>query len=214
MMNSRLGLVTAFAGLALIGAAALTLAGCSTPKEKAQTEARASAKAFRSELGTMPDRIDSTIAKLVELTAGNNTNRAKSFSEFGTELFRMQSHATRLKEESERATSDSSTYFREWLRESMSTADPAKRKAAEDSLAMRRTDVDKALSYLRAGESDYRKLLVSLKDIQRRLTGDLSQKAIDAASPKVGDAIRGSVDVKNSIARLHEQIDSVLATGR
>lgn len=198
--------------LALSGAlltAGLAPMGCNNA-ERTRQDARASAQTFRQTLERLPNNIDATLRELAQLTAADNTRRADTFRNFSQEFSMMQDRAQQLSRQADLAETQTQTFFREYVRESMASRDPAAREAAVESLANRRDAVDNAQRLLSDGRRQYRDFAGTLRDIQNRLRTDLSPEAINRLSPQISAAIREGTDVRNYIDRLDEQIDAIL----
>lgn len=190
---------------------AAPFAGCASDAERAESAAADSVSAFRKNLDAMPSNIDKTMAALTEVASPSNTNKAESYRKFSSEFSWMQNRANEMGAQADRAVANSKNYFREWAREGMASRNNDERKRIEQAIADSRVDTDKALQYLTDGRRNYGEFANRLRDIQNRLRGDMSQPSIDALGPSIERARRDAMDVKNTIARLGEQIDATLS---
>jgi hypothetical protein len=206
--------VARIASAAIILGVALTAGmpiGCTTQQERDRKVARKSASEFRSDLDKMPGQIDRVISDLTSLTSTANTNRTATFNDYTRNLNALREQARSLGEQADAASIDATRYFRDWADSALKEKDPASREAALKGLDQRRQAVADATSYLERGKAETRRLINSLDEIRTKLSGNLSQGQIDSVSGLVESSIRDSVNVKEYVARLDEQIDAVLA---
>ncbi len=202
------------ASLALVpvAAAILTapLSGCTSQKDKARETMINQAETFRAKLQRMPAQIDDTTQKLIAATAGQNPHRADDFRSFTSSLASLRESAMAVGREANIAEVDSAKYFTAWAKEARH-AQSADRPAVREAANLSRAQVNQAQSYLDAARTNFLDLVQSYDNVAKRLSGDLSEKAILAAQTDVQNAISKSLDVRNSIDRLDESIDAAVA---
>lgn len=198
--------------LALASALILPTTGCQSAKQKAASETASTVAAFRKNLDAMPNNIDQVIGALTAMRAENNTNRAQTFRDLSTQFAWMQNRAKELGVQADKATADSSAYFRAWAEEAMADKSPAERKRVADNISSRRDLRDTALSYLTDGRQRYQDLAYSVRDVQNSLRTNLTQANITALTPEIERIVLEATDVKNYIDRFDDQIDTILAT--
>jgi hypothetical protein len=200
-----------FVGIAMgVMVGVSSLAGCASGAEATRSQARGEADSFRQSLSEMPGHIDKTIASLMTLSDNRAADKSKELKTFKNELATMDRDAREIGKQADRATSDADAYFSAWARETARTADPQKRQEMERTMTSRRANYETAQSYLNSARRRYLDLTENLHDIARMY----ERSGTDSTQPAVRDAIdqsvQDSVYVKNYVARLSEQIDTVL----
>ena len=198
--------------LALASALLLPAAGCQSAKQKAASETASTVAAFRKNLDAMPNNIDQVVSALTAMRAENNTNRAQTFRDLSEQFAWMQNRAKELGVQADKATADSSAYFRAWAEEAMADKSPAERQRVADNISARRDLRDTALSYLTDGRQRYQDLAYSVRDVQNSLRTNLTQANINALTPEIERIVLEATDVKNYIDRFDDQIDTILAS--
>jgi uncharacterized phage infection (PIP) family protein YhgE len=214
-MTSRFNSVSMLrsAGLlaALAGAIAIApLSGCQSSKERAREATLSELGSFQQELNRMPGLIDETVQRLTTVTSGQNPRRASDFREFNKSVDALRERANLVAREANRAQANASTYFIEWTREA-NRASPADRPAIDAEAAARRTNHDIALSTLQNARRNFTSFVDNLTNIQTKLTESLSEESVMAVQPLVSRAINDSVNTRNLIDRLDDQINAALS---
>ncbi|GEM_PF-4473045 len=196
---------------AVSGAIALApLAGCQSRKEKARESTLAELGSFQQELEKMPALIDDTVQRLTRVTSGQNPNRADDLREFNKSLATLRERANLVARESERAQADAGKYFLEWTKE-VNRAPTAARPAIDAEAASRKANYDIALGYLQNARRNFTSFVDNLNTVQAKLTESLSEKSVMGVQPMVSRAINDSVNTRNMIDRLDDQIAAALS---
>ncbi len=212
-MNRSASLIARTLTAAILAATVLLpAAGCQSAKQKAASQTASTVAAFRKNLNAMPNNIDQVIASLTALRNTENTNPAQTYRNLTEQFAWMQNRAKELGVQADKATADSSAYFRAWAAEAMADKSPAERKCVADNISARRDLRDTALSYLTDGRKRYQDLAYSVRDVQNGLRGNLTQANITKLTPQIEQIVLQATDVTNYIDRFDDQIDTILAT--
>lgn len=181
--------------------------GCAVDSEAQRAEARGAAGSFRNSLDDMPAQIDETMSKMMALADNRTGDKSQTLSEFSKSLAKMDADARALSAHADRANQDTEAYFRQWEREAIRSENTSLK---DETVAQRRARYQNARAYLGDARKNYLELTENLHAIERMY----QRGGIDSTDPGVSamieDAIKDSVNVKNSIARLGEQIDTAL----
>ena len=196
---------------AIGGAVAIApMSGCNSPKEKAAESTLSQLGTFQQELQKMPALLDDTVQRLTRVSSGQNPNRADDFREFNKSLASLRERANLVARESERAQADASKYFLEWTKEANRAA-PANRPAIDAERASRKANYDIALGYLQSARKDFTSFVDRLTEIQTKLTASLSEESVMGVQSLVSRAINDSVNTRNMVDRLDDQIAAALS---
>lgn len=186
------------------------LSGCQSKKEKARESTLAELGSFQQELDKMPALLDDTVQRLTRVTSGQNPNRADDLREFNKSLAALRERANLVARESERAQADAGKYFLEWTKEA-NRAPTAARPAIDAEAASRKANYDIALGYLQNARRDFTSYVENLTAIQTKLTQSLSEESVMGVQSLVSRAINDSVNTRNMIDRLDDQIAAALS---
>jgi hypothetical protein len=207
-MNTR---ISALARTVLLSAALLApLTACQSSKDKAREGAMAEVSSFQEELQRMPALLDDTVNRLTRVTSGQNPDRADDLREFNKSLAALRERANLVARESERAQADASKYFLEWTKEA-NRASTTDRPAIDAAAAARKSNYDIALGYLQKARQDFTSYVDRLTQIQSKLSASLSEESVMGVQSLTSRAINDSVNVRNMIDRLDDQINAALA---
>lgn len=209
-MKSRMFAVLVAGVACAIGGPAV-LSGCASASQAAREQARGDIRAFRSELVRMPAQIDRTVAALGDATSQATTNRSAAVSQLGTELARMQTHGRLLNQQADLAARNSKRYFQAWASELQASDDPADREQGKAALAAGQRNFNVAMQHLNNGRNEYRRFLNDLEQVHAGLANDSTDAGMNAVSSRVQSLIGQSVTLRNTVARMTEQIDRALA---
>lgn len=193
-----------------VASAIAPMSGCQSSKDKAAESTLSQLGTFQQELQKMPALLDDTVQRLTRVTSGQNPKRADDFREFNKSLAALRERANLVARESERAQADAGKYFLEWTKEANRAA-PADRPAIDAERAGRKANYDIALGYLQSARKDFTNLVNSLTEIQSKLTASLSEESVMGVQSLVSRAINDSVNTRNMIDRLDDQIAAALS---
>jgi hypothetical protein len=211
MRSRNIRPILSASALGLIAVAALApLSACQSSKDKARESTMAELGSFQQELEKIPSLLDDTVQKLTRVTSGQNAHRADDLREFNKSLSALRDRANLVARESERAQADASKYFLEWTKEA-NRASAANRPAIDAEAAARKSNYDIALGYLQNARKDFTSYVDRLTQIQTRLTSSLTEQSVMDVQPLVSRAINDSVNTRNMIDRLDDQINAALS---
>lgn len=183
---------------------------CESKKERAAEASAASVADFQQQLDQMPALIDSTMNRLIAVTTGQNPNRADDFREFQKDLSSMRDRARMVAAEYEKASRNTSEYFRQWARESDRTPS-ADRATIDAEIAQSEARRNIALGHFNAARRDFTNLINTLDGVEKSLAGNLTEANVQALGTKVGSAITDAGKLRDQIARLDDMISAALA---
>lgn len=192
------------------GLSLTTFTACKSSKEVASEVAARDVRSFQAGLDKIPGQIDTVMAKLNSLTAGDATNRAELLAGYTRELRTLSQQGAQVAAAKDEAERNVQRYFREWVKESRGIKTDADRQAAYQAIDAGKTRTDTAMSYLSNGSRDFRALLDQLNGFQTTLTKDLGPASVKSVGDQSGLVSDLGIKVKGYIARLSEQIDSTL----
>ncbi|MBX3386496.1 MAG: hypothetical protein KF768_07985 [Phycisphaeraceae bacterium] len=197
------------AGLTLVVAGGSPLVGCQSQKDRAARATVRSVGDFQRQLQEMPAHIDATMNQLIATTSGQNPRRADDFREFQKGLESMRGQARLVASEYDRASRDSSEYFRQWMRES-NRAPASERAAIDADIARNASNREIALGHFNSARRDYNRLINTLNDVETSIAKDMSEKNVLAMGDNVARAITDAGSLRDQIARLEESIAAAL----
>ena len=191
-------------------AAAGTLGGCQSKKDKAAESTKAAVSTFQSELNKMPELIQSTSDWMVKATSGQNPKRADDFREFQKSLTKMRDRASLVAREEALAVADSDKYFRAWVKEANRTK-PADRAAIDETIAASKAKRDISLGYFENARKSFTNLAATMTSIEGRMAKDMSEAGVMALQQDVSRAVTDAMNTRDYIDRLDDQINAALA---
>ncbi|MCC6676779.1 MAG: hypothetical protein IT436_06510 [Phycisphaerales bacterium] len=194
----------------LAGLSLFTLPACKSSKEVASEVATRDVRSFQASLDQIPGQIDTVMAKLNSLTAGDVSNPSALFADYTRELRTLTEHGAQVAAAKDDAERNVQRYFREWVKQSRGIKTSADRDAAYKAIDAGRSRTDIAMGYLRDGSRDFRALLDKLNGFQSTLAKDLSPASLKSIGSQYGPTLDKAISVKGYIARLSEQIDASL----
>lgn len=201
-------------GVVLLASAASLLGSCGgSQREVAGQVATQSVREFQNSLVTAPQSVDAAVATLNKLTSGEAVDRSALLKEFNAQVRSLEAQAVSVRRMRDQAMTDADKFFGSWLRETSGIKSPAERDAAVAQLASSRDRVRRAQEYLDGGSANFRTLMNDLTGIQQTLNKDLSPASVEAVGRNLGPVYDRAANVNNFLARMNEQIDSIL-TGR
>lgn len=206
-MKRAMIVVAVIAGLSPL----LAETGCKSSKEVASEVAKRDVRSFRASLQRIPGQIDTVMAKLNAVTAGDAKDRAGLLADYSRELQALSRDGAEVAAAKDEAERNVQRYFREWVKESRGIKTEADRKAAYAAIDSGKARTDVAMSYLSNGSRDFRALLDRLNSLQKSLAQDLSPASVRSVGDQYGAVNDLAIKVKGYIARLEEQIDATLA---
>lgn len=187
-----------FAGLlavVLVGAG-----GCASGPDAAGTIE--SMGQFGTEVAKVSDGIDAALAALEALTGAQGDDLKGSFDAYTKSVSALEEQADKVRDLASELKARGDEFFAEWEADETSEVSPERRAKLSASYGQ----IEQSMS---AAAKDFDPFLASLKDIQKFLKLDLTRRSLGSLSDVVTEAREHGAQVKSSIGKVLENVNSV-----
>jgi hypothetical protein len=199
------------AAVVCAASAVIMVAACGgSQRQVAGTVATQSVREFQNSLTTAPRQIDDVVSTLNTLTSGKDVDRQALLTQFNQQMRLLDTQASNVRRMRDQALTDSDRFFSTWLRETSGIRSASERDAAIADLTANRQRAQQARDYLDRGSENFRTLMNELGGIQNTLNKDLSPATVQSVGSNLAPVFDRSKDVNNFLARMNEQIESIL----